>query len=270
MSGFSVEWLALREPADATARSLALTRLAVNWIPPGCVNAVDLATGTGANVRFLAQYFTADQDWLLVDADERLLSQLPARMRQSDVPARARFQTRRANLLDLRAAGVVDGRTLVTASALLDLVSEAWVATLAALCHRAGAVVLLVLTYNGRLTFSPSEPEDERIRRLVNRHQRSDKGFGPALGPDASACAEEHFAHLGYDVRRAPSDWVLEPGQRPLQQQLIAGWAEAATAIEPGNATHIREWESHRLAHVAAGRSRLIVGHDDLAAVIRD
>ena len=48
-----------------------------------------------------------------------------------------------SNLLDLRAAGVVDGRTLVTASALLDLVSEAWVATLAALCHRAGAVVLV-------------------------------------------------------------------------------------------------------------------------------
>ena len=270
MNEFSADWLALREPADATARSVALTRLVVNRMAPGRVQAVDLATGTGANVRFLAHYFPADQEWLLVDDDERLLSQLPARMRQSDVPARAHYQTRRANLLDLRTAGVVDGRTLVTASALLDLVSEAWVATLAALCHRTRAVALLVLTYNGRITFSPSEPEDERILKLVNRHQHTDKGFGPALGPDASSCAEEHFAHLGYDVRRAASDWILEPAQRTLQEQLIAGWAGAAMAIEPGNTAHIREWESRRRAHVAAGHSRLVVGHDDLAAVMRE
>src|SRR5262245_49973554 len=270
MSGFSADWLALREPADAVARSVVLTRLAVNRIPPGCVNAVDLATGTGANVRFLAPYFPADQEWLLVDDDEQLLSQLAARMRESNVPDGARFQTRRADLLDLRAAGVVDGRTLVTASALLDLVSEPWVATLAALCHRARAVALLVLTYNGRLTFFPSESEDERVQRLVNRHQHTDKGFGPALGPDASDCAEGHFAHLGYEVRRETSDWILEPGQKPLQQQLIAGWAAAAMAIEPGNERRIREWESRRLAHVTAGHSRLVVGHDDLAAVLRE
>ena len=270
MNQFSGDWLALREPADAAARSVALTRLVANRLPPGRVNAVDLASGTGANVRFLAQYFPAAQEWLLVDNDERLLSQVPAQMRQADVPARAQYETRRANLLDLRAAGVVDGRTLVTASALLDLVSEAWVATLAALCHRARAVALLVLTYNGRLTFSPSEPEDERIHRLVNRHQHTDKGFGPALGPDASSCAEEHFAHLGYDVRRAASDWILEPAQRGLQEQLITGWAEAAMAIEPGNTGHIREWESRRRAHVAAGHSRLVVGHDDVAALIRE
>ena len=48
MNEFSADWLALREPADATARSVALTRLVVNRLPPGRVNAVDLATGNGA------------------------------------------------------------------------------------------------------------------------------------------------------------------------------------------------------------------------------
>ena len=171
------------------------------------------------------------------------------------------------DLSALERTDIVEGRVLVTASALLDLVSEPWVASLCAMCRRTGAVVLLALTYNGRISCSPAEPEDEMVRLLVNRHQHGDKGFGPAFGPDAPARAEEHFARLGYDVTRAASDWVLTPDEGLLQQQLLDGWAEAATAIEPGEAPRISEWNARRQAHVAAGRSRIVVGHDDLVAI---
>jgi hypothetical protein len=266
MSAFSADWLALREPADIAARSLAIVRLAADSLPPGVVHALDLATGTGSNMRYLAPRLAADQDWLLVDADERLLTEVPERMREAGLPQRVRLQTRPVDLSGPHLSDIVDGRSLVTASALLDLASEEWVARLSGLCRRAGAVVLFALTYNGRLDFSPAEPEDARVRMLVNRHQRTDKGFGPALGPDAPARTEDHLAGLGYHVTRAPSDWVLTPDQRDLQRQLIEGWAEAATAIEPGEARAFREWQARRDAHVAAGRSRLVVGHDDLAA----
>ena len=64
-----------------------------------------------------------------------------------------------------------------------------------------------------------------RFAELVNRHQRSDKGFGAALGPSAPASAERAFADAGYAVRRAPSDWMLTPDMSELQRQLIDGWA---------------------------------------------
>jgi len=270
MSGFTVDWLTLREPADVAARSMSITRLAADSLPPGVVHALDLATGTGSNVRCLAPHLPAHQDWLLVDADERLLAELPERMRRAALPPRARLETRRVDLSRLDLAEIVDGRGLVTASALLDLVSDEWIAAVSRLCRRASAVVLFALTYNGRLDLSPVEPEDGRVGALVNRHQRTDKGFGPALGPDAPARAEDHLARLGYDVTRAPSDWVLAPDQGELQRQLIDGWAAAATAIEPGEARRIDQWRTRRQAHVAAGRSRLVVGHDDLAGTIRD
>jgi hypothetical protein len=104
----------------------------------------------------------------------------------------------------------------------------------------------------------------------VNRHQRVDKGFGPALGPDAVVRAEECFGALGYHTRRADSTWILTPEHDRLQRLLVAGWANAARAIAAGGgmageAGTIDAWESRRLAHIASGRSRMEVGHQDLA-----
>jgi hypothetical protein len=261
MSGFSADWLALREPADAAARSATLAHLAVRSLPPDHVRAVDLATGTGANVRYLAPLLPPDQEWLLVDDDEQLLHALPQRL-----PG-LRFDARRIDLSDLSAPALVEGRALVTASALLDLVSEPWVASLAVLCARVRAVVLLALSYGGRIACWPAEPEDALVQDLVNRHQRRDKGFGQALGPDATSCAADHFACRGYRVMRESSDWVLNDDHRALQRQLIEGWAGAAAAVEPSQAAAVVAWKVRRLEHVTAGRSTLIVSHEDLLAI---
>ena len=259
MSGFSAEWLALREPVDVAARSRVLAAAAAASLGPSRpVRALDLATGTGSNVRFLAGYLPFEQEWLLVDADERLLQLLPSRL------PRLRFDARILDLNTLEHAGIVEGRALVTASALLDLVSDRWVAMLAGACARAGATVLFALSYDGRILLSPEDPEDARVRDLVNAHQRTDKGFGPALGPAAAARAEEHFARAGYRMRRESSDWVLGKDRLQLQRELIAGWAAAASEIAPEDKGEIAGWRDRRLGHVAAGRSAIIVGHIDL------
>ena len=58
--------------------------------------------------------------------------------------------------------------------------------------------MLFALNYDGRIKCAPGDPDDAAIVALVNRHQRTDKGFGPALGPDAPGLAERCFATLGY------------------------------------------------------------------------
>jgi hypothetical protein len=106
------------------------------------------------------------------------------------------------------------------------------------------------------------------VRQLVNDHQRRDKGFGPALGPMATDCAERAFTALGYRVLRDRSDWVLQADASQLQQELIDGWARAAIDVAPERVASIGAWRARRLSHVANGRSDLRVGHDDLAAWI--
>jgi hypothetical protein len=101
----------------------------------------------------------------------------------------------------------------------------------------------------------------------MNRHQRSsDHGFGTAAGPEAVECAARCLEAAGYDVRRQSSDWVLLSDAGELQRQLLEGWAEAACEIAPETAARVDAWLARRLAHIDAGRSRVIVGHEDLAA----
>jgi hypothetical protein len=264
MAGFSEEWLTLREPVDHAARSADLTRAVLDALPRDApLRILDLAAGTGSNLRYLigARPTHAEMDWLLVDHDPALLAHVAE---SPDV------HTRCVDLSTLDDRGLFAGRTLVTASALLDLVSEEWLRTLAVRCAQAGAAVLFALTYDGRIACSPPDRDDADVVSLVNRHQRTDKGFGPALGPDATDVAARCFKALGYRVQRARSDWMLTPESRELQRQLIDGWAQAAAEIAPAREAVVDAWRDRRLAHVAAGQSEITVGHEDLAGWAAD
>jgi hypothetical protein len=259
MGAFSAEWLRLREHADHVARSAALTAELLRALPRGPIGILDLACGTGSNWRYLSARDADDRDWLLVDHDPSLLSLVQ------------RTPTVRTVERDLR--GLDDdlfvGRALVTGSALLDLVSEAWLRQLVSRCRAHDAAALFALTYDGRLSLEPAEPDDALVRDLVNLHQRTEKGFGPALGPAAVATAADLFRASGHEVRIAASDWILRRSSAPdlLQEQLIDGWAEASTAMAVDRAGIIEAWRRKRRGHVTSGRSVLTVGHQDLAAL---
>lgn len=293
MGEFSADWLTLREPADRRGRDVGLAREVIDHVvtgrsdPARPVRLLDLGTGTGSNVRWLSPLVPAGQHWHLVDRDVDLLKQLPrflaawALDRGAVVSGGAgafvargpsmacSFETHAANLAkladDAALAALFDGSELVTASALLDLVSERWLEALVERCRHTGAAVLFALTYDGRMTCVPDDPDDEWVRALVNRHQQSVKGFGRALGPGATACATRLFAAAGYRVRSAPSDWQLSSSDTALQRSLIEGWADASLEIVRGDGARVEGWRARRLAHVEAGVSQLTVGHLDLA-----
>src|SRR5215831_5283458 len=79
MSGFSADWLALREPHDLRARNrtvLDAVVASVAAIPSPRI--VDLACGTGSTLRALAPRFPAGQNWRLADNDLSLLARASA------------------------------------------------------------------------------------------------------------------------------------------------------------------------------------------------
>jgi hypothetical protein len=282
-------WLELRESADTAARSEPLTNALAHTFDPGSPLAVlDLGTGTGSNIRFLLERLVPQQHWLALDRDASLLTELVAR---TSSWARARgydthatsaacvlqsatvtcsIETRQLDLGNLRQE-IFDGRHLVTASALLDLASTDWLRALAACCRTAGASALFALTYDGRSWCTPMEPEDDLVRTLLNRHQKRDKGLGgPADGPEAAASAERAFSEEGFLVHCEASEWKLGHNHEALQAELVEGWFHAAVEVAPELAATLSHWHTRRLDHLRHGRSTIVVGHQDIAAVHPD
>ena len=262
MASFSASWLTLREPADARARSERVTRAVADALPrERVIRALDLAAGTGSNVRYLTPFLRAPYDWLLADHDPALLAVARDRLGPGT-------STRVVDLSNADGQRTLfAGRDLITASALLDLVSEAWLGAILTHCRQVDAHVLFALNYDGRTVCEPADRDDEAVRGLVGQHQRTDKGFGPALGPAASDVLARALANLGYAVVRERSDWILGADEGPLQQGLIDGWADAAIDLAPGERSRLRAWQARRTAHVAVGRSRIVVGHEDVAGI---
>jgi len=154
---------------------------------------------------------------------------------------------------------------LVTASALLDLVSLHWLQALGLCCRRLGAGVLFALNYDGRICNDPADPMDERLRELVNRHQCTDKGFGPALGPASAPAVEQLFSGLGYSLQLQPSDWHIGARQASLQKMLVHGWLDAAGEMAPEEARQLQAWGRRRGMQIENTGLQITVGHVDVA-----
>ncbi len=263
MSGFSAEWLALRERYDLAARNPnVLDAVAASLKALPSVRVVDLACGSGSTMRALHTHFPARQHWDLVDNDPDLL----AVARDGDPAKGITLNTVRLDLnRDLDAA--LDTTVgLITTSALLDLVSKTWLDRFLGKARSRSVPIYAALTYDGRTDLSPADPLDAAIVSAVNRHQRTDKGFGPALGPAAAASAIAGCEALGYSVVSGESDWVIYPDDRAMQNELLEGWASAARDIGMLSDAEIASWLARRRAAVSEGVSSLRVGHVDFFA----
>ncbi|MCL1628226.1 class I SAM-dependent methyltransferase [Roseibaca sp. V10] len=248
--GFAPDWLSLRAPADRAARDARL--LAMAGARAG-ERIVDLGAGTGATVRAMSDVVPTGMRWTLVDNDPGLLALAPR--------LGGRVTGVQADLTELDALPL-DGATLVTASALLDLVSEAWLEGLVARLVRAGLPFYAALSYDGEMSWTPEHDEDAAVTRAFNADQRSDKGFGPALGAESATRAATLFRNAGYTVELADSPWRLGPTDQTLQAELLDGIATAA-ARAGHNGTEL--WLATRRA--ALDHAEVRIGHKDLLAV---
>ena len=243
MTGFSADWLTLREPFDMRARNPSVLDAVVNSLATyPSVRIVDLACGTGSTLRALSARIPSRQNWNLVDNDLGLLARATAtEHRDNVVVSGIPLDLNR----DLEAAldGPVD---LVTTSALLDLVSESWLERLAVEIAARAIPFYAALSYEGTIELAPRDPLDATVIAAINAHQRTDKGFGPALGPAAADAAIARFKSLGYSVKHGRSDWVIGPQDQDIQNEILAGWAHAAREIDALTLADTAAWLTRR------------------------
>jgi len=280
--GFSVDWLSLRESADHRARSKKLTQKLTDWskqIPR--LNVIELGAGTGSNLRYLCPLLGHKQHWTLFDNDLTLLQSIDSllvdwavkhsaqvervddTLHISSQHFSAHVQWQHCDLASHLQGLPFNEAQLVTGAALLDLTSARWLEQLATNCIKHGCASLFTLNYNGTVNWRKSIAEDAQVTSLLNLHQLKEKGFGPALGPDAHAFYRQSL--IGQQqVFTDDSDWVLGNEDLDLQQALINGWAPAAIEQGPDASLMIEQWKELRGAAVSQRSSALRVGHTDV------
>ncbi|MFG3332230.1 hypothetical protein ACGFZZ_09610 [Streptomyces tendae] len=267
---YAPEWLRLREPADAAARARDLLdplRIRLANLPGRADGLVvhDVGCGTGSMGRWLAPLLDGAQHWVLHDRDPYLLHfAAVAAPRTAADGSRVTVETRRGDLARLTPDALA-GAALVTASALLDVLTTEEVGTLAAACAAAGCPALLTLSVAGWVDLTPAHPLDAEITEAFSAHQRR-TGM---LGPDAVDAAAEAFAGHGATVRAHPSPWRLGPDEAELTAQWLRGWVGAAVEQRPELRERADRYLDERLAACAAGELRVVVHHTDLLALCR-
>ena len=273
---FSAEWLALREPIDhrSVDRDLA-ARVAARFEGPDHVSIMDLGCGAGSNLRGSWHLFADSQHWTLVDYDPVLLDAARERLvAWADEAEEAGEELMLAKgdkrlMVDFRRVDLardvekaLDWRPdLVTAAALFDLVSADWLGRFAAALAERRLPLYTVLTYDGRDEWRPPHPADAAMRAAFHAHQRTDKGFGSAAGPDAARLLSEGLSRAGYRVAAGDSPWLLGPADAALAQRLVEGFAGAVRETGQVPDAALADWLSARRA--APGG---LVGHVDLFA----
>jgi hypothetical protein len=261
----SPQWLGLREEADAAARDGTLVAALRRLLRPLGRHLIhDLACGSGAMGRWLAPLLAGPQHWVLHDRDADLLAIAAAHVPGPAAGGAAvTVETRRSDVTRL-GRGDLAGATLVTASALLDLLTEDELAALIHTCAGAACPVLLTLSVTGRVRLVPADPLDRRVAAAFDAHQRRATPRGRLLGPDAVEAAADAFRRLGAEVVVAPSPWRLAAADSALTVEWLTGWIDAACEQDPGLAADAGLYRRRRLSEAEAGRLGVTVGHADL------
>ncbi|MFC4244342.1 SAM-dependent methyltransferase [Gryllotalpicola reticulitermitis] len=265
ISTVSADWLALRCEADDAARSSAL--LSQLSAPAGPLAGMvhDLGSGTGAMLRWLAPRLAGPQRWVLHDGDEAILAARGSQPILDAEGAPVEVATSIEALAELD-TNALRGASLVTASALLDVITRDEAAAIVAACTAAAAPAFFSLTVTGEVALRPSDPLDRALRDAFNDHQRRVADGRRLLGPEAVSIVRGLFVTAGWRTRTASTPWLLGPDSRRLVGEWLDGWVGAAVEQTPELAAHAAAYLVRRRAELATGSLRVRVQHEDLIA----
>ena len=264
MTGFSADWLALREPYDGIARAGAPMQLLKAWSrDKSRLTIADLGSGTGANFRAISPHFVCPQQWILLEWDPALIEQGHG-LQSAKLENNCQCHYVPCDLTTDLETAVPIRVDLVTASALIDLVSETWLDRLLDLVRNRHCALYLTLSYNGEMSWEPAEEFDDEAHRLFEEHQRRDKGFGPALGGQAVAHLHAQLSGIVGRVQTGASDWLFGPADTDIQRSLLQTIVRAGKEVDESSSAALDQWAVRRRMAIDETQSHCRVGHQDL------
>ena len=151
-------------------------------------------------------------------------------------------------------------------SAALDLMSKSSI-DIALKKIKKNNILYFSLCFNGLVKWTPTNTFDKYILAFFNNHQRSDKGFGNALGYKSIESLRKKAGKLNLNITVADSPWIIKNKSEKdtvFMKRYLLDIRKSLFHMEGIDKNILRKWYEDKKYDLENKKIKLYVGHNDI------
>ena len=248
------------------------------------IDLIDLCCGTGSFLMWALNKNISFQNCILVDYDIKLLKSIKSNLR-AHLKSKYTIQsnTNNLNLLIKKNSKTISSvsiekydcdeyshknKTLhvISYSAALDLMSKSSI-DIALKKIKKNNILYFSLCFNGLVKWTPTNTFDKYILAFFNNHQRSDKGFGSALGHKSIEFLKKKARDLNLNITVTDSPWIIKNKSEKdtvFIKRYILDIRKSLFHMEGIDKNILRKWYEDKKNDLENKKIKLYVGHNDV------
>ena len=281
---FSKSWINMRVDYDNISRSTVLVDHLNKLSPEHDVDLIDLYCGSG---NFLIWSFNKNilfNNCILLDHDIKLLKSIKSNLRTHLRPMYSiQSNTNNLNLLIKRNSKTLSSISIkkndcdgyrylsekyhvISYSAALDIMPKPSIVS-ALKSIKKNNILYFSLCFNGQVRWTPTNTFDKYILTFFNNHQRSDKGFGKALGYKSIEFIRQKSDKLNLNMTVKDSPWIIKnkfSKDKAFMKRYLLDIKKSLFHMEGIDKDILRKWYQDKKSEIDNKKIQLYVGHSDI------
>ena len=281
---FSKSWINMRVGYDNISRSTVLVDHINKLSQEHDIDLIDLYCGSGNFLIWSLDKNISFNNCILVDHDIKLLKSIKSNLR-THLRSIYEFQsnTNNLDLLIKKKFKTVSSVSIkknncddyiyssekyhvISYSAALDIMSKLSI-DVALKRIKKNNILYFSLCFNGQVRWTPTNTFDKYILKFFNNHQRSDKGFGEALGYKSIDFVRKKAHKLKLDISVKDSPWIVKnksDKDKVFMKRYLLDIKKSLFHMEGIDKDILRKWYQDKKSDIDNKNTKLYVGHNDI------
>lgn len=248
------------------------------------IDLIDLYSGSGNFLIWSFEKNISFKNCILVDNDIKLLKSIKSNLRTHLRP-KYDIQSNTNNLdfiikknsetissISIKKNNCDDYRYstkkyhVISYSAALDIMSKSSIGV-ALKRIKKNNILYFSLCFNGQVRWTPTNTFDKYILTFFNNHQRSDKGYGKALGCKSIQYVRDKADKLNLNIAIKDSPWNIKNKSnkdKVFMKRYLLDIKKSLFHMEGIDKDILRKWYQDKKSDIDDKNIKLYVGHNDI------
>ena len=281
---FSKSWINMRVDYDNISRSTVLVDHINKLSQEHDIDLIDLYCGSGNFLIWSLDKNILFNNCILVDHDIKLLKSIKSNLRTHLRPMYSiQSNTNNLDLLIKKNNEILSTISIkkndcdsyrcssekyhvISYSAALDIMPKPSIAS-ALKRIKKNNILYFSLCFNGKVRWTPTNTFDRYILTFFNNHQRSDKGFGKALGYKSIEFIKQKAGKLNLNITVKDSPWIIKnkfDKDKVFMKRYLLDIKKSLFHMEGIDKDILRKWYQDKKSQIDNKKIQLYVGHNDI------